>query len=139
MRWSEDQLDNHLKTHQMRKNEGTQPSKQQSGARALGRLKQGVMNKTERNYAGYLESRKMIGEIQYYAFDSIKFRLADKTFYSPDFIVLKASGELEAHEVKGHWEDDARVKIKVAASMHPVPFIAVMWNVKNNCWDYENF
>ena len=139
MRWSEEQLDNHLKTHQMRKNEVSQPSKQESGARALGRLKQGVMNKTERNYAGYLESRKIKGEIQYYAFDSIKFRLADKTFYSPDFIVLKANGELEAHEVKGRWEDDAKVKIKVAASMHPIPFVAVYWNSKNNNWEFENF
>ena len=139
MRWSEDKLKDHLNMHQNRKIDTLQPTKQKNDARVLGRLKQGVMNKTERKYSDYLESLKMNGEIQYYAFDSMKFRLADKTFYSPDFIVLKASGELEAHEVKGHWEDDARVKIKVAASMHPVPFIAVMWNVKNNCWDYENF
>ena len=139
MRWSKEQLNNHLNTHQMRKNEVSQPVKHVSDARALGRLKQGVMNKTERNYAGYLESRKIKGEILYYAFDSIKFRLAEKTFYTPDFVVMKASGEIEIHEVKGHWEDDARVKIKVAASMHPFPFIAVMWNSKNNNWDFENF
>lgn len=41
--------------------------------------------------------------------------MADKTFYSPDFIV-PALDCIEVHEVKGHWEDDARVKIKVAAS-----------------------
>ncbi|OTG80817.1 hypothetical protein B9T31_15970 [Acinetobacter sp. ANC 4558] len=139
MRMSEDQLEAHLNKHQMRKNEGKQPDKTKNDARALGRLKRGEMNKTERNYAGYLESQKIRGEISYYAFDSIKFRLADKTFYSPDFIVMKANGELEAHEVKGHWEDDARVKIKVAASMHPIPFIAVYWNSKNNNWDFENF
>ena len=139
MRMSEDQLKAHLETHQNRKIGMLQPTKQKNDARVLGRLKQGVMNKTERKYGDHLESLKMIGEIQYYAFDSMKFRLADKTFYSPDFIVLKSNGELEAHEVKGHWEDDARVKIKVAASMHPIPFIAVKWNEKNNCWDYENF
>lgn len=139
LRMSEQQLEAHLKTHQNRKNEGQKPQKKESGARALGRLKQGVMNKTERNYAGHLESLKIAGEVLYYAFDSIKFRLADKTFYSPDFIVMKATGELEAHEVKGHWEDDARVKIKVAASLHPIPFIAVKMNEHNNGWDYEYF
>ncbi|WP_151838206.1 MULTISPECIES: hypothetical protein [unclassified Acinetobacter] len=120
------------------KKQGLQPNKSKSDTRALGRLKQGVMNQTERKYANLLESKKMTGEIIYYAFDSIKFRLADKTFYSPDFIVMK-SGELEAHEVKGHWEDDARVKIKVAASLHPIPFIAVKRNEKNNSWEYEHF
>lgn len=139
MRWSEEQLENHLKAHQMRKNEGSQLDKPKNDARVLGRLKQGVMNKTEQKYAHHLESLKIRGEIQYYAFDSIKFRLANKTFYSPDFIVLKANGQLEAHEVKGHWEDDARVKIKVAASMHPIPFVAVYLNSKNNSWEFENF
>lgn len=42
MRWSEEQLNNHLNMHQMRKNEGSQPVKHVSDARALGRLKQGV-------------------------------------------------------------------------------------------------
>lgn len=139
MRWSEERLENHLKAHQMRKNEGSQLVKQKNDARVLGRLKQGVMNKTEQKYAHHLETQKINGEIQYYAFDSIKFRLANKTFYSPDFIVLKANGQLEAHEVKGHWEDDARVKIKVAASMHPIPFVAVYWNSKTNGWEFENF
>lgn len=138
-RWSEERLQDHLNTHQNRKNAVPQVDKPKNDARVLGRLKQGVMNKTERKYADHLESLKMAGEIQHYAFDSMKFRLADKTFYSPDFIVLKANGELEAHEVKGHWEDDARVKIKVAASIHPIPFIAVKWNEKNHFWDYEYF
>lgn len=139
IRWSEEKLKAHLNTHQNRRIASPTPSKPKSDARVLGRLKQGVMNKTEQRYASHLEGLKICGEIQYYAFDSMKFRLADKTFYSPDFIVLRATDELEAHEVKGHWEDDARVKIKVAASMHPIPFIAVKWNDKNNCWDYENF
>lgn len=37
---------------------------------------------------------------------------------------MLATGELEMHEVKGFWEDDARVKIKVAASFYPFSFIA---------------
>lgn len=139
MRWSEEQLQNHLKAHENRKNNAVAPQKQKNDARALGRLKQGVMNQTEQKYADYLESLKNLGEVIWFAFDSMKFRLADKTFYSPDFIVMKATGELEAHEVKGHWEDDARVKIKVAAKMFPIPFVAVKRNSKNNTWEYENF
>lgn len=127
-----------LKARQMRQKATISANKLKGDARALGRLKQGVMNNTERKYAKYLEQQKISGEIQYFAFDSIKFRLADKTFYSPDFIVMKANGELEAHEVKGFWEDDAKVKIKVAASMHPIPFVAVYWDKKVG-WKFENF
>lgn len=92
---------------------------------ALGRLPTGVMNKTEEAYAKVLEARKFAGEILWYKFEAIKLRLADNTFYTPDFPVLLANGELQMHEVKGFWEDDARVKIKVAASMYPFDFIAV--------------
>jgi hypothetical protein len=92
---------------------------------ALGRLKTGEMNKTEQRYADHLEARKQAGEIVWYRFEGIKFRLADNTFYTPDFAVMLASGQLEAHEVKGHWQDDARVKVKVAADQYPVRFLAV--------------
>ncbi|MDN8013563.1 hypothetical protein QZN08_03915 [Burkholderia multivorans] len=92
---------------------------------ALGRLKAGAMNKTEQRYADHLEARKQAGEIVWYRFEGIKFRLADNTFYTPDFAVMLANGQLEAHEVKGQWQDDARVKVKVAADQYPVRFVAV--------------
>ncbi|RQT08933.1 DUF1064 domain-containing protein [Burkholderia contaminans] len=92
---------------------------------ALGRLKVGAMNQTEHRYAGHLEARKRAGEVAWYRFEGVKLRLADNTFYTPDFAVMLADGQLEAHEVKGHWQDDARVKIKVAAEMYPFRFIAV--------------
>ncbi|PRH16844.1 DUF1064 domain-containing protein [Burkholderia multivorans] len=92
---------------------------------ALGRLKSGQMNKTEQRYADHLEARKQAGEVAWYRFEGIKFRLADNTFYTPDFTVMLANGQLEAHEVKGHWQDDARVKVKVAADQYPVRFVAV--------------
>lgn len=47
--------------------------------------------------------------------------------------------ELQVHEVKGHWEDDALVKIKVAASLYPFSFKSVHWNEKNNAWDVREF
>jgi hypothetical protein len=83
------------------------------------------MNKTEAAYADYLKFLQIGGEIAWYAYEGWKFRLADRTFYTPDFIVMLSNGQIEAHEVKGHWEDDARVKIKVAAEMHPIKFVAI--------------
>lgn len=104
---------------------------------ALGRLKPGEMNKSEANYAKHLELRKQAGEIVWYAFEGMKYRLADDTFYTPDFAVLRADGLLEMHEFKGHWQDDARVKIKVAASLYPVVFIGVKKQGRD--YVYENF
>lgn len=92
---------------------------------ALGRLKTGVMNKTEAAYAENLQRRMLAGEVLWFKFEGIKLRLADATFYSPDFAVMVDSGQMEMHEVKGFWQDDARVKIKVAASLFPFRFIVV--------------
>lgn len=92
---------------------------------ALGRLKSGQMNKTEAAYGQHLELRKRAGEIAWYKFEGLKLRLADNTFYSPDFFVMLSSGELEVHEVKGAkgiFTDDARVKVKVAAELYPFAF-----------------
>lgn len=91
---------------------------------ALGRLKVGQMNKTEAEYAEFLERRKWAGEVAWYKFEGVKLRLADNTFYTPDFAVMLAAGEFQLHEVKGHWQDDARVKIKIAADLYPFEFIA---------------
>lgn len=108
---------------------------------ALGRLKRGSMNDTEAAYGRHLELRKAAGEVLWYAFEGIKFRLADSTFYTPDFSVMLANNEIEIHEVKGFWQDDARVKIKVAAEMYPFKFIAVMPRSKRDGggWKTEVF
>lgn len=91
---------------------------------ALGRLKTGEKNKTEAAYEQLLASRKLAGEVAWWKFEGLKFRLADNTFYTPDFAVMLTDGQLEAHEVKGFWEDDARAKIKIAAAMFPLRFVA---------------
>ena len=96
-------------------------------AMALGRLPTGVMNRTESKYAQYLENRKLLGEIIRYDFEPESLRLAKGCVYMPDFRVQLANGELEFHEVKGYWMDDAKVKVKVAAQTHPYRFIAVYY------------
>lgn len=92
---------------------------------ALGRLKQGTMNATEREYAAELETLRQAGDIAWYKFEGVKLRLADNTFYTPDFAVMTAANLMQMHEVKGFWTDDARVKIKVAADMYPFEFFAL--------------
>ncbi|WP_426237367.1 hypothetical protein [Pseudomonas sp. TWP3-2] len=111
---------------------GDEPKKSGSNGgmkamQALGRLEAGELNKTEEAYRAHLEMRRMAGEILWYQFEPFRLVLAAKTTYAPDFLVQLASGHLEVHEVKGHWMEDARIKIKVAAKMFPVfKFIAVM-------------
>jgi hypothetical protein len=48
---------------------------------------------------------------------------------------------IELHEVKGFWTDDARVKIKVAASIYPFKFMAVKPRPQKvgGGWEVEEF
>lgn len=111
------------------------------GHLALGRLKAGKMNQTEAAYAEHLRALQYAGEILWHRFEGIKLRLADNTFYTPDFAVLAAEGVMELHEVKGFWQDDARAKIKIAADQYPFRFIAVRVRPKKDGggWEVEEF
>lgn len=108
---------------------------------ALGRMKVGSMNKTEAAYAALLEQQRIAGEVAWYRFEGLKLRLADNTFYSPDFAVMRADGLMECHEVKGFWRDDARAKIKIAADLYPFRFLAVKKQTKKDGggWSREVF
>ena len=111
---------------------------QMTAMRALGRLKAGTQNKTEKLYEDrVLKPALLSGEIAWYVFEGIKLRLAANTFYTPDYAVMRRNGEFEIHEVKGFWTDDARVKIKVAAAQFPFQFVAVQ-RVKGE-WKEERF
>lgn len=109
----------------------------QNFSRAFGRLRTGEMNQTERRYSQHLELQKAAGEVIWWAFEPVNLRLGAKCFYSVDFLVLVRDGRLQAHECKGKWEDDALVKIKVAAEKFPFEFIAVRW-IKG-AWEYRHF
>lgn len=109
---------------------------------ALGRLKTGQKNKTEQAYElEVLKPAMQDGSVSWYRFEGVKLRLADNTFYTPDYCVMRSDGTMEMHEVKGFWQDDARVKIKVAADMYPLKFIAVKRRAKKNGggWSIEGF
>lgn len=83
------------------------------------RSARGSMNKTEQAYEAYLQKRILSGEDLQYFFESIGFRLGERCFYYPDFVVFPSCGIIEIHEVKGHWEDDARVKWQVMQDKYP--------------------
>ena len=108
---------------------------------ALGRMKTGAMNKTEQAYALRLSLLQRAGDVLWFKFEGLKLRIADNTFFTPDFAVMAADGVIECHEVKGHWQDDARVKIKVAADLYPFRFIAVRPEAKKRGggWLVESF
>jgi hypothetical protein len=113
----------------------------QRALQALGRLKVGTMNKTEAAYAAMLDARRHAGEVAWFKFEGVKLRLANNTFYTPDFAVMLAGGELEMHEVKGFWQDDARAKIKIAADLYPMRFVAIKVKPKKDGggWQVEEF
>ena len=104
---------------------------------ALGRLKAGDMNKTEAAYANYLEKQKQFGDVAWFAFEPMNLKLADKCFYRIDFLVMLKSGQLEVHEVKGFWTDDALVKIKTASAKFPFRFIAL--KLVKGIWEVREF
>jgi hypothetical protein len=92
---------------------------------ALGRLKSGERNKLEAAYEQHLELRKRAGEVLWYGFESMTFKLAEGCRYTPDFAVMLANREIQLHECKSIWRDDAKAKTKVAAALFPFQFVAV--------------
>lgn len=137
--WTKEDIDRLSKRGMVKHN--TMPTPKQAPSSpamfALGRLKDGQMNKTEAAYANYLEKQKQFGEVLWYEFEPMNLRLADKCFYKVDFLVLNKNLELEVHEVKGYWTDDALVKIKTAAEKFPFRFFA--FRLIKGQWDKREF
>jgi len=95
-------------------------------------------NKHERIYDDHLKARLQRGEIVFYKFEPFNLRLAENTYYRPDFVVIASDGTVEIHEVKGFWRDDARVKIKAVAAMF-WPFVFVAIQIKAGHFVIETF
>ena len=91
-------------------------NKAAAGRFALGRLKTGQRNKTESAYETFLEARRRGGDVLWFKFEGVKLRLADNTFYTPDYAVMLANvilglappvaGESQADQ-RGDDHDDA--------------------------------
>ena len=76
-------------------------------------------SKWEEQYRNMLELKYRACEILAYEYESITFRLAPKTTYTPDFLVVLPNGKIQIHEVKGFAREDAIIKFKVAAQQNP--------------------
>jgi hypothetical protein len=83
------------------------------------------LNKTEAAYFEHLKARQRIGEFRRVDAHPEHLRLADSTFYIPDFRVVTVAGVIEFHEVKGFLRDDSWAKLKIAVEMHPYRFLIV--------------
>lgn len=114
--------------------------------------KPGEMNKVEQAYEAYLAERKLLGEVQRYAYEEITLKLADKCRFTPDFNVIGADDTLEFHEVKAGipsklkdgtveikplCKDDALVKIKVAAKEFPHFRFCLAYRHKQGPWHVD--
>lgn len=122
-------------------------------ARAYPPRQPGRMNKTEAAYAEHLELRRLAGEIISWRFEEIGLRLANGCFYYPDFEVILPDGGIEIHDVKGrrrkkhggvvvekiHVEDDALVKLKVAAAMFSEFRFFAVSRRRNGPWEFEEY
>lgn len=110
------------------------------GHRARGRTTRGSpdgMNQTERAYSDHLGLRLLAGEVVAWHCHAVKFRLGDRSWYEPDFLVMLDNGLVEIHEIKGHMEDDAAVKLRI----FPEPWywfpLVIVRRTKGGAWEYE--
>lgn len=69
----------------------------------------------EADYASHLELRLKAGDIREWRYEPFKLRLADGTYYTPDFVVVNVSGFIDVIEAKGFMREAARVRLRVAA------------------------
>lgn len=110
---------------------------------ALGRLPLGMMNQTEQRFLDeYIVPFFNAKDIVWWAFEAFKLRLADNTFLTIDFALMRSDGSFELVDVKGSKamiEDDAWVKLKVARDKFPFRFF-ITWPLARKAgsgWHFE--
>lgn len=89
------------------------------GIKAAPTRKRG-MNRWESEYAQRLEMQRLAGDIVWWGYECIKIRLADRTFYTPDFCVWMSDGVIMLIEVKGFLRESARIRYNVAKELYPM-------------------
>lgn len=101
------------------------------------RREPGEVNGLEREYAQMLAADP---EVENFWFERMKVQLARATFWEPDFLVQKVSGELQIHEVKGgFFPEKNRIKLKTIASWFPMRVILAQKKNKKTGWRFTEF
>lgn len=108
--------------------------------------KSGEPNKGERAYGLELAMQKNEGRIHWFAFQPITLKLAFDTRYTPDYVVQGCDGgpltmiDVKGRKGNGYWcEEDAKIKIKVAAEKFPMFRFAIVWPAKDGVWERAEF
>lgn len=106
-------------------------------ALVLRTTERGGRSKTQAAWAEHLDLERAHGSVSFWLEEAVSLRLADRTWYRPDFLVVRPNGQIEMHEVKGFWRDDARAKFKIAAELHPWAKFWVIMRAKGGGWSVE--
>lgn len=123
-------------------------------ARAAGLTRKGRMNGLEAAFERRLSIQKSAGIVSWYRYEGMRLQVTDlgvtakggsrrAVYYTPDFVVVTADGEVEIYEVKGgHWEPASQVRFKAAATEWPFTFFVATerngkWNIEA-ALDYES-
>lgn len=99
------------------------------------RRQPGTMNKLEAEYSNHLATLLLAGEIRNWWFEGVAFRIGNRCFWHPDFLIETKDGRYELHDTKGHVRDDALVKAKAVAAKFGIPVFHVkkvkkQWSLK---------
>jgi len=112
--------------------------------KAKGVVKQPAgMNKTEARFQAHLDARVLAGEILWYRYAAITFKIGEDCRYTPDFAVMHADHTISLIDVKGTskgkpWiEEDSRAKIRAAPSIFPFTFQVAFFHA--GTWVIKDF
>jgi hypothetical protein len=117
------------------------PDHERGGKLFGGRPKQAKspdgMNKLERSFFEHVKWQARDRNPTFIWREPITFRLAGNTRYTPDFLVISGATQsiYNCVDTKGHMEDDASVKIKVAAEMFPCFRFLLVVRAGRNGWE----
>lgn len=104
---------------------------------ARGAKPDGEKNKHESYFEQeYLIPMRSAGKIIEWHFEKFRWKLGDNCFYKPDYFTVMADLSINIYEVKGHWTEKARVKIKAAADAMPW-FRWIACYRKAGAWTFE--
>jgi hypothetical protein len=98
------------------------------------------MNALEERFAtDVLALLVLAKEISWWEFEPLRLRLGGSAFYRPDFVAVDAKGQVVCYEVKGHWREAARARIKIAAERFPWMRFHAVKHDRRGGWIYETF
>ena len=99
---------------------------------AKGSTERGRMNATEGRWARILDA---CDEVEQWWYEEVRFRYGDSGYATPDFMVLRANGFIEIHEVKAFCTDAGRTRFKASADrMWPFRWLMFVQAGKTQPW-----